>query len=102
MSIINNLTRNIFSVAVIIIVLVLTACSGSNTVAASEIQGIANKINCVCGNCDEIVSECDCETAVKFTTIIEKGLARGHSEERIVQDLVQQYGKRVLVEKSHS
>ena len=80
----------------------LTACSGSNTVAASEIQGIANKINCVCGECEEIMSEYDCETAVNLTTVIEKGLSRGHSEERIVQNLIQQYGQRVLVEKSHS
>ena len=75
----------------------LAACSSSNTVTASEIQSIANKLNCVCGNCDEILSECDCDTANKLTTTIEKGLSRGHSEEQIVQDLVQQYGQRVLV-----
>ena len=80
----------------------LAACSGSNTVAATEVQGIANKLNCVCGECEETVGECDCETAVSLTTIIEKGLSKGHSEERIVQDLIQQYGQRILIEKSHS
>ena len=98
MNIINNLTRKVSTLAVIILVVLLAACTSSNTVTASEIQSIANKLNCVCGSCDEILSECDCDTANKLTTIIEKGLSRSHSEEQIVQDLVQQYGQRVLVE----
>ena len=97
-NIIDNLTRKVSTLAVIILVVLLGACTSSNTVTASEIQSIANKLNCVCGSCDEILSECDCDTANKLTTIIEKGLSRGHSEEQIVQDLVQQYGQRVLVE----
>ncbi len=98
MNIINNLTRKVSTLAVIILVLLLAACTSSNIVTASEIQSIANKLNCVCGSCDEILSECDCDTANKLTTTIEKGLSRGHSEEQIIQDLVQQYGQRVLVE----
>ncbi len=97
MNIINNLTRKVSILAVIILV-VFAACASSNTVTASEIQSIASKLNCTCGSCDEILSECHCDTANNATTIIEKGLSRGHSEEQIVQDLVQQYGQRILVE----
>jgi len=98
MNIINNLTHKVSTLAVIILVVLLAACTSSNTVTASEIKSIANKLNCVCGSCDEILSECDCDTANKLTAIIERGLSRSHSEEQIVQDLVQQYGQRLLVE----
>ncbi|MFC1987166.1 cytochrome c-type biogenesis protein CcmH [Chloroflexota bacterium] len=69
---------------------------------ASDIRSISEGLNCVCGGCDDILSECSCETAGELTTQIREDLSRGHSEEQIVQDFVQQYGQRVLVEKSHS
>ena len=81
--------------ALIILMLIPTACSNSNTVSASDVRSISAGLNCVCG-CDELVSECDCETAEQLTTQITKGLSRGHSEEQIIQDLVQQYGQRIL------
>ena len=102
MNIMNNLARKVSPLAVIMLVLLLAGCSSSNPVAVSEIQSIANKLNHVCGSCELIASECDCETAEKLTTSIEKGLSRGHSEEQVIQNLVQQYGQRVLVEKSHA
>ena len=92
----DKFVRKIFILAVIILVPVLSACSSSNTVLASDIQSIAKGLNCICGSCDEILSECDCETAQKLTAVIKKGLSRGHSEEQIVQDLTQQYGQRVI------
>ncbi len=93
--------RNRFAGTVVVLVLIISglilpACSNSNTVSASDVRSISTGLNCVCG-CDETVSECDCETAEQLTTQITKGLSSGHSEEQIIQDLVQQYGKRILV-----
>ncbi len=88
--------------ALIILVLILAACSNSNTILASDIRSISEGLNCVCGSCDEIVSECDCETAEKLTTQIKNGLSRGHSEEQIIQDLVKQYGQRILAAESNT
>ena len=84
------------------LVLILAACSSSNTVLASDIRSISEGLNCVCGSCDEIVSECDCETAEKLTTQVKNGLSRGHSEEQIIQDLVKQYGQRILAAESNT
>ncbi len=84
----------------VVLALLLAACSNSNTVLASDIRSISEGLNCVCGACDEIVSECDCETAEKLTTQIKNGLSRGHSGEQIIQDLVRQYGQRILVAES--
>lgn len=77
---------------------VLAACSSSNAVAASDIKNIAQKLNCVCGTCDLVLSECDCETAQKQIALIKKGLTRGHSGEQIIRDMVGQYGQRALVQ----
>ena len=93
----NRFAGTIVVLALIILVLILAACSNSNTVSASDIRSISEWLNCVCGSCDEIVSECDCETAEKVTAQIKNGLSRGHSEEQIIQDLVKQYGQRILV-----
>ncbi len=98
----NKFARSIVVLAVIILVLILAACSSSNTVLASDIRSISEGLNCVCGSCDEIVSECDCETAEKLTTQIKNGLSKGRSEEQIIQDLVQQYGQRILVAESNT
>ncbi len=98
----NRFACIIVVLALIILVLILAACSSSNTVLASDIRSISEGLNCVCGGCDEIVSECDCETAEKLTTQIKNGLSRGHSEEQIIQDLVKQYGQRILAAESNT
>ncbi|MFC2051660.1 cytochrome c-type biogenesis protein CcmH [Chloroflexota bacterium] len=97
-----RLVPNISMLVVIALVPVLAACSGSNVVLASDVLSITKELNCVCGTCDEILSECDCEEAVKLTDIVKKGLSRGHSAEQIVQDLVGLYGQRVVVAASHT
>ena len=98
----NRFAGAIVVLASISLVSVLAACSSSNSVSASDIRSISQELNCVCGACDLIVSECDCETAGKLTTQIRNGLARGHSEEQIIQDLVQQYGQRILAVESNT
>ncbi len=98
----NRFAGTIVVLALIILVLILAACSNSNTVLASDVQSISEELNCVCGGCDETVSECDCETAEKLTAQIKKGLSKSHSEERIVQDLVRQYGQRILAAESNT
>ncbi len=92
----NRFAGTIIVLALIVSGLILAACS-SSTVLASDVRNISDGLNCICGSCDELVSECDCETAEQLTTQITKGLSSGHSEEQIIQDLVQQYGQRILV-----
>ncbi|MFC1874191.1 cytochrome c-type biogenesis protein CcmH [Chloroflexota bacterium] len=99
----NRFARTVIGLALIIFVLIFAAaCSNSNTVSASDIRSISEGLNCVCGTCDKIVSECDCETAEKLNAQIKRGLSRGYPEERIVQDLVKQYGQRIQAVESNS
>jgi len=93
-----NLTPKIFTLALIVLILVLASCSSSNAVAASDIKNIAQNVNCVCGSCNLVLSECDCDTAKRQIAMIKQGLSRGQSEEQIMHDLVVQYGQRVLVQ----
>ena len=54
--------------AVIIMLPLLAACSGSNTVSARDVQIISQGLNGICGRCDEILSECDCVRALEVAT----------------------------------
>ncbi len=100
MNISHSLAGKVATLAIVVLALLLVACSGSNAVAASEIQSVASKVYCVCG-CNDILSQCDCDTAKQLTAQITKGLSSGHSEEQIIQDLVRQYGQRVLTPRSN-
>ena len=91
----NRFAGTIIVLALIVSGLILAACSSSN-VLASDVRNISDGLNCICGNCDELVSECDCETAEQLTTQVTKALSRGHSTEKITQDLTQRYGQRIL------
>ena len=90
-----NTMRKLF-IPIVMLMLLLVACSASYTVSASDVNRIAEEINCICGSCDLVVSDCDCERAEELTAVIEKRLSKGQSEQQIIQDLVQQYGQRVL------
>ncbi len=94
--------HSVLILVLVVLVLLLTACSNSNTVSASDIRNISEGLNCVCGSCALTVSECDCETAEKLTTQIKNGLSKGHSEEQIIQDLLKQYGQRILAVESNT
>ena len=90
-----NTIRKLF-IPIVVLMLLLVACSASYTVLPSDINRVAENINCICGSCDLIVSDCDCERAEELTAVIEKRLSKGQSKQQIIQDLVQQYGQRVL------
>ena len=93
----NNLARTII-VVIMIMVPLIVGCSSPNTVSASDIQNISSKLNCPCGACDEVLSECECDQAVELTDLIRKRLSRGESEQQVVQFLADQYGQRIFAQ----
>ncbi|MFC1991733.1 cytochrome c-type biogenesis protein CcmH [Chloroflexota bacterium] len=84
----------ILVLVLLILIPVLAACS-STPVEESAVDNISNQLKCVCG-CDDILSECDCETAQEQKDVIRRGLSRGQSEQEIIQGLISKYGERVL------
>ncbi len=92
----SNLARTIIVLG--IIVLLIVGCSSPTTVSARDIQNISSKLNCPCGACTEVLSDCDCEQAAGLTDLIGKRLSRGESEQQIVQFLVDQYGQRIFAQ----
>ncbi len=93
----SNLARTII-VLVIIIVSLIVGCSSPTTVSARDIQNISSKLNCPCGACAEVLSDCECDQAAELTDLIGKRLSRGESEQQIVQFLVNQYGQRIFAQ----
>lgn len=59
---------------------------------------IGNKVYCQCG-CVTSLNTCphlNCEMKASMSKIIQAGLAKGKTEPAILQDLVDQYGEKVL------
>ncbi|MBI4284223.1 MAG: hypothetical protein HY663_07125 [Chloroflexi bacterium] len=91
-------------IATIIIVIPLLAACSSSSVSAAAITSIGQKVNCVCGGCSLTVITCDdnagqsCDTANKQVKLIRKGLSAGQTEEQIIRNMANVYGRRALVE----
>jgi cytochrome c-type biogenesis protein CcmH/NrfF len=69
------------------------------------------KVRCMCGGCNDTASTCfhvggafsgPCDTAKGTLKTIDDRLARGDSEDLILQSFVQEYGPVVYVEPPHS
>ena len=93
----SSLARTII-VLLLLIIPVIVGCSSPTTVSASDIQNISSKLNCPCGACDEVLSDCECDQAAELTDLIRKRLSRGESEQQIVQFLAVQYGQRIFTQ----
>lgn len=72
---------------------------------------IGKKVKCMCGGCNDTASTCfhvggafsgPCGTAKGMLKKIDQQVARGESDDLIVQSFVQQYGQVVLIEPPHS
>ncbi len=85
-------------VSLIIIQPLIVACSSPTPLSVSDIQNISSKLNCPCGSCTEVLSDCECDQAAELTDLIEKRLSRGESEQQIIQFLAVQYGQRIFAQ----
>ncbi|HYL61597.1 MAG TPA: cytochrome c-type biogenesis protein CcmH [Candidatus Methylomirabilis sp.] len=72
---------------------------------------IGMKVRCMCGGCNDSAGGCyhtggafsgPCDTALGMLKTIDQRLAKGDSDDLIVQSFVQEYGPAVLVEPPHS
>lgn len=91
-SITSNSVRWFLVLALIILVLLLAACAGPDSVSARD---ISKELTCQC-SCGEVLSTCHCPTADEMRALIEKKLTQGQSAEQIVQYFVNQYGEQIL------
>jgi len=82
-------------ISIILIVLLINACAPAS-VDPALVRDTSKELMCTCGDCELVVSNCDCPRASELTALIEKKLSQGQSKEQIIQYFVLQYGKRVL------
>jgi cytochrome c-type biogenesis protein CcmH len=73
---------------------------------AARAKAISLKLRCMCGGCNDTVGTCNhtggafsgpCDTAKAMRKEIDQRIARGESDDLILQDFVQEYGSEVLV-----
>jgi cytochrome c-type biogenesis protein CcmH len=107
------MTRRLIAV---FIVFGLIAASSMVVVLSTAAQDdrahqIGKKVKCMCGGCNDTASTCfhvggafsgPCGTAKGMLKKIDQQVARGDSDDLIVQSFVQQYGQVVLIEPPHS
>jgi cytochrome c-type biogenesis protein CcmH len=73
---------------------------------AERAHALSLRLKCMCGGCDDTVGTCNhsggafagpCATAQAELKEIDQRIARGESDDLILQDFVQEYGPSVLV-----
>ena len=78
---------------------------------AEHVHRLGTKVRCMCGGCNDTAGTCyhvggafsgPCETAKSELATIEQRLAKGDSDDLIVQSFVQELGPAVLVEPPHT
>jgi cytochrome c-type biogenesis protein CcmH/NrfF len=93
----SNLVRTIIVFVILAaIVPLIGGCSSPSTVSALEIRNISSQLNCPCGDCTLVLSDCACDQAVEITDEIEKRLSRGESEQQIFQVFRILYGQGIF------
>ncbi len=72
---------------------------------------IGAKLRCMCGGCNDSVAGCyhvggafsgPCDTALGMLKEINERIAKGESDDLIIQSFVQEYGQAVLTEPPHT
>jgi cytochrome c-type biogenesis protein CcmH/NrfF len=98
------------------LVSVLTAASTALFVFPTRAQDdrahqVGKKLKCMCGGCNDTAATCyhvggafsgPCDTAKGMLKKIDQRIARGDSDDLIVQGFVQEFGQVALIEPPHS
>jgi cytochrome c-type biogenesis protein CcmH len=101
--------------AVLLVVGLVAAASVVLVVSAGaqddRAHQIGKKLKCMCGGCNDTAATCyhvggafsgPCDTAKGMLKKIDQQVARGDSDDLIVQSFVQEYGQVALIEPPHS
>jgi len=79
--------------------------------APDHVHRLGTKVRCMCGGCNDSAGTCyhvggafsgPCETAQGMLRTIEQRIAKGDSDDLIIQSFVQEMGAAVLVEPPHT
>ena len=81
--------------SIVLIVLLINACAPAR-VDPALVRDTSKELMCTCGDCELVLSNCDCTRASELTALIEKKLSQGQSKEQIIGYFVAQYGKQAL------
>ena len=85
--------------------------AAADTQAPDHAHRLGTKVRCMCGGCNDSAGMCyhvggafsgPCETAQGMLRTIEQRIAKGDSDDLIIQSFVQELGPAVLVEPPHT
>src|SRR5690349_20647723 len=87
-------------------VLFLVAAPVSHAQQTARAKALSQRVKCMCGGCEDAAGQCThsggafagpCDTAKAELKEIDARIARGDSDDLILQSFVQEYGQAVLV-----
>lgn len=85
--------------------------AAGDTQAPDHVHRLGTKVRCMCGGCNDSAGTCyhvggafsgPCQTAQGMLRTIEQRIAKGDSDDLIIQSFVQEMGPAVLVEPPHT
>jgi cytochrome c-type biogenesis protein CcmH/NrfF len=95
-----------FLACLLMLVVVVPAARALSPDQAERAHALSLRLKCMCGGCDDTAGTCNhsggafagpCATAQAELKEIDQRIARGESDDLILQDFVQEYGPSVLV-----
>jgi len=72
----------------------------ANAQSTDRAKALAQKLMCICG-CNQILGSCNhvgCKYSHDMLAELDQHIARGESDDLVLQDFVQEYGSKVLAE----
>jgi cytochrome c-type biogenesis protein CcmH/NrfF len=106
-----SLRRLFVSMALVAIFSGLVALPVRAQQTSDRARAIGKKLKCMCRGCQDTAATCyhtgaafsgPCDTAKGMLKVIDERLAKGDSDDLILQSFVQQYGQEVYIEPPHS
>ena len=90
-----SVRRFLLLILTILLVPLISSCADAR-VDPAWVRDTSRELMCTCGDCELVLSNCDCPRASELNALIEKKLSQGQPKEQIIQYFVEQYGEQVL------
>ena len=94
------MARRAICAGVLCVASTLLLAGAANAQSTARAKTLAQKLMCICG-CNQLLGACNhvgCKYSHDMLAELDQHIARGESDDLVLQDFVQEYGSKVLAE----
>ncbi len=84
-------------IVILMFIFVLSPLAVPTYAHAISASSVTLNFMCACGACNEALSTCECPQSDNYRSEIVQMVAKGWSEQRIIEDFVNRFGESILV-----